>query len=100
MGGKEPACFARLFNGHMIIHRGRRDDVTARTRWRLYVLRNELSAETCLWEIPAECRSMRSRGSFVLADCEQFVLYVWHGAKSPRHTQQCVMDVANWIANR
>ena len=97
--GKEPPCFIRLFSGHMMIHSGKRDDVTDH-RWRLYILRNELPLEAYLWEIPAECRNLRSRASFILVDCERTELYVWHGAKSSFPTKQRVMDIANWIVAR
>ena len=97
--GKEPPCFIRLFNGHMIIHAGRRDEAVSR-RWRLFILRNELPQEAYLWEIPTECRNLRSRASFVLVDCEMSVLDVWHGAKSSFQTKQRVMEMANWIVKR
>jgi len=99
MEGKEPPCFIRLFSGHMMIHSGKRDTPSSR-RWRLYILRNELPLEAYLWEIPAECRNLRSRASFLLVDCEQSVLYVWHGAKSSLQTKQRVMDMTNWIIHR
>ena len=73
--GKEPPCFIRLFKGHMIIHAGKRDEPVVQ-RWRLYMSRNELPLEAYLWEIPAECRNLRSRASFILADCEKSVLYL------------------------
>jgi len=97
--GKEPPCFVRLFNGHMIIHTGKRDEAVNH-RWRLYVLRNELPMEAYLWQIPAECQNLRSRASFVLVDCEKSVLYVWHGAKSSFQTKQRVIEIANWIVKR
>jgi len=97
--GKEPPCFVRLFNGHMIIHSGKREEAVSR-RWRLYMLRNELPLEAYLWEIPTECRNLRSRASFVLVDCEKSVLYVWHGTKSSLQSKQRVVDMANWIIER
>jgi len=97
--GKEPPCFIRLFDGHMIIHAGKRDEPSSR-RWRLYILRNELPLEAYLWEIPAECRNLRSRASFVLVDCEKSALYIWHGAKSSFQTKQRMLDIADWITKR
>jgi len=97
--GKEPPCFIRLFDGHMIIHAGKRDEPVSR-RWRLYILRNELPLEAYLWEIPTECRNLRSRASFILVDCEKSILYVWHGAKSSFHTKQRMLDIADWIVKR
>ena len=96
---KEPPCFVRLFDGHMIIHSGKRDEPTA-GRWRLYTLRNELPLEAYLWEIPADCRNLRSRASFILVDCEKSVLHVWHGAKSSFQTKQRVLDIADWVIKR
>ena len=80
----------------MIIHAGKRDDAVSH-RWRLYILRNELPLEAYLWEIPAECRNLRSRASFILVDGEKCVLHVWHGAKSSFQTKQRVLEFVDWI---
>jgi len=97
--GKEPPCFIRLFNGHMIIHSGKRDE-PVNHRYRLYVLRNELPLEAYVWEIPAECQNLRSRASFILVDRENAEVYVWHGAKSSFQMKQRVMEMAGWIVSR
>jgi len=56
-----------------------------------------LPLEAYLWEIPAECRNLRSRASFILVDGEKCVLHVWHGAKSSFQTKQRVLEFVDWI---
>ena len=99
MEGKEPPCFIRLFNGRMMVHAGKRDEPIGH-RWRLYILRNELPLEAYLWEIPVECRNLRSRASLILIDCELSVLHVWNGTKSSSQTKQRAVEFANWILER
>jgi supervillin len=97
--GKEPPCFIRLFNGRMIVHTGKRD-VTVSTRWRLFIVRNELPYEAYLWEIPVNSCNLRSRGSFIVVDCHKGALYVWHGCKSSAETKLRAREIADQLVKR
>ncbi|KAM4598323.1 supervillin [Polymixia lowei] len=80
--GKEPPCFLQLFQGGLVIHRGRREGVSTNTAWRLFCVRGELPEEGALLETDCCCAALRSRGSVVLLDSQQGALYLWHGCKA------------------
>ncbi|KAM3597633.1 uncharacterized protein V6R79_007213 [Siganus canaliculatus] len=79
--GKEPPCFLQLFQGALVIHKGKRDDAT-NTEWRLFCVRGELPEEGFLLEVDCCCAGLRSRGCVVLLNCQQGVLYLWTGCKA------------------
>ncbi|XP_078140648.1 supervillin [Centroberyx gerrardi] len=81
--GKEPPCFLQLFQGGLVIHKGRRDDASTNTAaWRLFCMRGELPEEGSLLEVDCCCAGLRSRGSVVLLNSQQAALYLWHGCKA------------------
>lgn len=79
--GKEPPCFLQLFQGGLVIHKGRRDDAV-NAEWRLFCVRGELPEEGSLLEVDCCCAGLRSRGSVVLLNSQQGALYLWTGCKA------------------
>ncbi|XP_030263419.1 supervillin isoform X2 [Sparus aurata] len=79
--GKEPPCFLQLFQGGLVIHKGRRDDAV-NAEWRLFCVRGELPEEGSLREVDCCCAGLRSRGSVVLLNSQQGALYLWTGCKA------------------
>ncbi|KAL5006122.1 hypothetical protein ScPMuIL_017280 [Solemya velum] len=99
--GKEPPCFLNLFDGSMIVHIGKREDESTNTQgpWRLYCVRNDFENEICLMEIPPGLHNFRSRSSFILLNVNTGLLYIWHGAKSSKHTRTLAKSAANKLRN-
>ncbi|XP_032393101.1 supervillin isoform X2 [Etheostoma spectabile] len=82
--GKEPPCFLQLFQGGLTIHKGKREEPsTNAAEWRLFCVRGELPEEGSLLEVDCCCAGLRSRGSVVLLNSQQGVLYLWTGCKAP-----------------
>lgn len=50
--------------------------------WRLFCVRGELPDEGSLLEVDCGCAGLRSRGSAVLLNSQQGVLYLWTGCKA------------------
>ncbi|XP_016521959.1 supervillin-like isoform X4 [Poecilia formosa] len=87
--GKEPPCFLQLFQGGLVIHKGKREEPTSTAAdWRLFCVRGELPEEALLLEGDCCCSSLRSRGSFVLLNSQQGVLYLWTGCKAHSSTRE------------
>ncbi|XP_076000466.1 supervillin-like [Genypterus blacodes] len=87
--GKEPPCFLQLFQGGLVIHRGRRDDASSHAAaWRLFCVRGELPEEGALLEVDCSCAGLRSRGSVVLVNSQQGVLYLWNGCKAQASSRE------------
>ncbi|XP_054908025.1 supervillin isoform X3 [Poeciliopsis prolifica] len=87
--GKEPPCFLQLFQGGLVIHKGKREEPTSTTAdWRLFCVRGELPEEALLLEGDCCCSSLRSRGSVVLLNSQQGVLYLWTGCKAHSSTRE------------
>ncbi|XP_059203970.1 supervillin [Centropristis striata] len=81
--GKEPPCFLQLFQGGLVIHKGKREEAsTNAAEWRLFCVRGELPEEGSLLEVDCCCAGLRSRGSVVLLNSQQGVLYLWTGCKA------------------
>lgn len=108
--GKEPPCFLQLFQGGLVIHKGMREQASAKAgefrvlwnifplihtgkeavifnvflvvEWRLFCVRGELPEEGSLLEVDCSCAGLRSRGSVVLLNHHQGVLYLWTGCKA------------------
>ncbi|XP_038561119.1 supervillin isoform X3 [Micropterus salmoides] len=81
--GKEPPCFLQLFEGGLVIHKGKREEAsTNAAEWRLFCVRGELPEEGSLLEVDCCCAGLRSRGSVVLLNSQQGVLYLWTGCKA------------------
>ncbi|XP_078125155.1 supervillin isoform X2 [Sander vitreus] len=81
--GKEPPCFLQLFQGGLAIHKGKREEPSTNAEWRLFCVRGELPEEGSLLEVDCCCAGLRSRGSVVLLNSQQGVLYLWTGCKAP-----------------
>lgn len=89
--GKEPPCFLQLFQGGLVIHKGKREDAStnaAAAEWRLFCVRGELPEEGLLLEVDCCCAGLRSRGSVVLLNSQQAVLYLWNGCKAHSATRE------------
>ncbi|XP_076607832.1 supervillin isoform X2 [Chaetodon auriga] len=85
--GKEPPCFLQLFQGGLVIHKGKREEAT-NAEWRLFCVRGELPEEGSLLEVDCCCAGLRSRGSVVLLNSQQGVLYLWTGCKAQTSTRE------------
>ncbi|XP_053606861.1 uncharacterized protein LOC128673207 isoform X2 [Plodia interpunctella] len=96
--GNEPPAFLNLFQGNLIIHQGKKD--TDKSRFRLFVTRGNLSNEAYLLQVPCSVRQLRSRGSLLLVDTEKGCLYIWHGARSLKHTKNIAIELANKLIAR
>ncbi|XP_060921260.1 supervillin isoform X2 [Labrus mixtus] len=86
--GKEPPCFLQLFQGGLVIHKDKREEVSTKTEWRLFCVRGELPEEGSLLEVDCCCSGLRSRGSVVLLNSQQGVLYLWNGCKAHVSTRE------------
>ncbi|XP_058509127.1 supervillin isoform X2 [Solea solea] len=86
--GKEPPCFLQLFQGGLVIHRGKREEDSTNAAWRLFCVRGELPEEGSLLEVDCCCAGLRSRGSVVLLNSQQGVLYLWTGCKAQASTRE------------
>ncbi|XP_062422328.1 supervillin isoform X3 [Pungitius pungitius] len=80
--GKEPPCFLQLFQGGLVIHKGKREQACINAEWHLFCVRGELPEEGSLLEVDCCCAGLRSRGSVVLLNSQQGVLYLWTGCKA------------------
>ncbi|XP_034046116.1 supervillin [Thalassophryne amazonica] len=80
--GKEPPCFLQLFQGCLVIHKGKRDEASAKPGWRMFCVRGELPDEGSLLEVDCCCASLRSRGAIVLINSQVGALYLWTGCKA------------------
>lgn len=100
--GKEPACFLNLFKGRMIIHIGKREEEETNTKgpWKFYCLRNEYENEMCLIEVPKDVSNLRSVSSSLLLNVDNGKLLVWHGCKSPKHTQALAVKAAENLKDK
>lgn len=58
------------------------------TDWRLFCVRGELPEEGLLLEVECCCAGLRSRGSVVLLNSQQGVLYLWNGCKAHSSTKE------------
>ncbi|XP_041812706.1 supervillin isoform X2 [Chelmon rostratus] len=85
--GKEPPCFLQLFQGGLVIHKGKREEAT-NAEWRLFCVRGELPEEGSLLEVDCCCAGLRSRGSAVLLNSQQGVLYLWTGCKAQTSSRE------------
>lgn len=96
--GNEPAAFLNQFQGNLVIHQGKRG--SDKSRYRLFVTRGNLSNEAYLLQVPCSVRQLRSRGSLLLVDTEKGCLYIWHGARSMKHTKDIAIELANKLIAR
>lgn len=99
---KELPCFLNLFEGGMVIHKGKREDYLNRKkeRWRLFMLKGEIPQEAVLIEVLCNTQSLRSRSSFTLIDTNEGIIYVWHGCKSTKHSREAVLKAVNKLLDK
>ena len=98
--GHEPPAFLALFRGRMIVHCGKRGggELNGASKWRLFVVRGELEGEAHLVQLAAVGpTALRSRGSLLLVNIATGIVYVWHGAKSLKHTRQVATAAATCL---
>lgn len=89
--GKEHAAFLSLWQGHMVVMKGRRGDTSSRGP-RLFVVRGYDEAEKYVSEVSCEMTSLRSQGVFlVLAGSK---LTVWCGRHASTEHAQYGQDIA------
>nr|XP_019949803.1 PREDICTED: supervillin-like isoform X1 [Paralichthys olivaceus] len=86
--GEEPPCFLQLFQGGLVIHKGKREEAFTDAEWRLFCVRGELPEEGSLLEVECCCAGLRSRGSVVLLNSQQGGLYLWTGCKAQASTRE------------
>uniref|UniRef100_A0AAY4CK36 HP domain-containing protein n=1 Tax=Denticeps clupeoides TaxID=299321 RepID=A0AAY4CK36_9TELE len=99
--GMEPACFLQLFQGGMVVLRGSRTDLGQDTGCpRLLCVTGSLPVEACLWEVECCCASLRSRGSLLLLNAQQGLLYLWHGCKASGHARLVAKHAAEQLIQR
>ncbi|KAL7860699.1 hypothetical protein AOLI_G00170480 [Acnodon oligacanthus] len=84
--GQEPPCFLQLFQGGLVIHRGHSSSHSG--GWRLFCVRGAVPVEASLLEVECCTSSLRSRGSLVLLNSQQGMLYLWHGCKAHATARQ------------
>lgn len=74
--------------GRMAVHSGKRGETDDQTVWRLYFVRGEKEEEAHLLQVYRCVQSLRSRGSLLLINQSTGTIFLWHGAKSLKHTRQ------------
>ncbi|XP_023313195.1 supervillin-like isoform X3 [Anoplophora glabripennis] len=95
--GSEPAAFLRLFDGNMVIHKGKRDEAEDTQKPRLFIVRGEVENEIYLMEVAPSMSSLRSRSSFVIIDTEEEQITIWHGSKSSEQKRKVIKDTVHKI---
>ena len=95
--GREHAAFLSLWEGAMIVMKGRRGDTSSRGP-RLFVIQGYDSHEKFVTEIEANVVSLRSRGVFLLSAGQR--LFLWFGRFSDLQHQTFGSDIAStWKSN-
>lgn len=94
--GFEQPAFLSLFKGSFVIHQGKRGG--EKCRFRLYMSRGNVANESHLIQVSCSMRQLRSRASMLLVDTEKGQIFVWHGAKSLKHTKAIALEAANYMA--
>jgi len=91
--GTEHAAFLSLFNGQMVIYRGRRGSTNVKEA-RLFLVRGQDGQETYLKELQPVPANLRASGVFILAKRGKLIL--WVGSHAAAH----VVDMAEAAARR
>lgn len=78
----------------MTIQSGKRGETDESERWRLYIVRGEVEEEAHLLQVRRCVAALRSRGSLVLVNLSTGTVFLWHGAKSLKHTRQVASAAA------
>lgn len=93
--GSEPAAFLRLFDGNMVIHKGKRDEVEQSESPRMFIIRGEVESEIYLMEVPLKMSSLRSRSSFIIINTATDQISIWHGSKSSEQKRKVIKDAVD-----
>lgn len=80
--------------GRMAVHSGKRGEADDQTGWRLYFVRGEKDEEAHLLQVRRCVQALRSRGSLLLINQSTGTIFLWHGAKSLKHTRQVASSAA------
>ena len=95
--GREQAAFLSLWQGKMIVMKGRRDDMASKGP-RLFVIQGYDSHEKFVIEVEADVANLRSRGVFLLLADRR--LFLWFGRFSDLQHQKFGSDIASvWSSN-
>ncbi|TSK28031.1 Supervillin [Bagarius yarrelli] len=94
--GEEPPCFLQLFQGGLVIHKGLDKHTGDR---RLFCVRGAVPIEASLVEVECRTSSLRSRGSILLIDIQQAVLFLWHGCKAHATARQVAKHTAQQLTH-
>lgn len=95
--GSEPPAFLNLFQGRLIIHRGRQDDEHLLQDWKLFVVRGEMKNEGHLVEVEVNSNHLRSRGCLILVSLSTGVIHLWFGAKALKGTREVNTDKTLYV---
>ncbi|XP_044756067.1 supervillin-like isoform X2 [Coccinella septempunctata] len=96
--GNEPAAFLRLFNGKMVIYRGKMASLRQTSKsTRLFITRGEVEKEAHLIEVSCNAHQLRSRSSLVLVNSEKNKITIWHGCKSSQRTRKAAKRSAEHL---
>lgn len=80
----------------MAIQSGKRGEREAdQSVWRLYFVRGEKEEEAHLLQVRRCVQALRSRGCLLLVNQSTGTVFVWHGAKSLKHTRQVANSAAS-----
>jgi len=90
--GNEHAAFLSLWNGKMVIYKGRRGDMSPR-KWRMFVVRGEDENEIFLKEVDCDISSLRSRGVLLVVNNRKVI--VWSGKQATKHQLNFGLTKAN-----
>ncbi|CAG7834921.1 unnamed protein product [Allacma fusca] len=93
--GREPPAFLNLFKGLMFIHLESKEAPLKDAK--LYVVMGACENEGHFIEVQCESSSLRSLGSFLLADFLKGRLYLWHGKLSNPTSRKIAINGANKI---
>lgn len=72
----------------MAVHGGKRGEADDNSGWRLYFVRGEKDEEAHLLQVRRSVQALRSRASLLLVNQSTGTIFLWHGAKSLKHTRQ------------
>ena len=79
----------------MAVHSGKRGESNGNeTGWRLYFVRGEKEEEAHLLQVERCVQALRSRGCLLLINQSTGTIFLWHGAKSHKHTRQVAASAA------
>lgn len=99
----EPPAFLNLFEGGLVIHRGRREEAGQSDEScgkKMFVVRGEMPNEAHLIEEELHQSLLRSRGCVVLVDLKSGIVYLWIGSKALPHSKQVGKTAATLLSKQ